>query len=128
MTRVVNLGRSPRLERFRAEPSKQAKHHEQARPARARKLQQPSMQRPGQPQTNAPPAIGSIPQDAHGRAEIDLIRKPSKLAGPDDSWRDIALSPSSSDPKTACCHSVSASSRPVSSTGPSRRRPRSGRR
>src|SRR3954452_25382883 len=58
-------------------------HHEQARPARARKLQQPSMQRPRQPQTNAPPAMARYRRTRTVERKIDLIRKPRKLAGPE---------------------------------------------
>ena len=49
---INRRNRKPRPRVQRTQTSLQ--HHEQARPARARKLQQPSMQRPGQPQTNAP--------------------------------------------------------------------------
>src|SRR6476659_6350621 len=58
-------------------------HHEQARPARARKLQQGRVQRPRQPQPNAPPAIARHRWPRPVERKIDLVRKPRQLAGPE---------------------------------------------
>ena len=48
--------------------------HHAGSPARARKLQQPSMQRPGQPQTNAPTAMARYRRTRTVERKIDLIR------------------------------------------------------
>src|SRR4051812_34493852 len=58
-------------------------HHEQARPARARKLQQPSMQRPGQPQATAPATMARDRRTRTVERKINLVRKPGQPAGPE---------------------------------------------
>src|SRR6476659_9122730 len=79
---------SPRQQR--AQTSLQ--NHEQARSARARKLQQGTVQRRGQPQTNAAPAIARHRRTRTVERKIKLVGNPRQLPGPERQLaRDRAL-------------------------------------
>ena len=98
---------SPAPSRVSSARKPSLQHHEQARPARARKLQQPSVQRPRQPQTNAPPAIARHRRSRTVDRKIELIRKPSQRAGPERQLarnRALRIAPPTPEPRaaTAC--------------------------
>ena len=85
-----NVGARTKPRQQRAQTSLQ--HHEQARPARPRKLQQGSVQRRGQPQPNAAPAIARHRRTRPVERKIELIGKPRQLPGPErELARDRAL-------------------------------------
>src|SRR5262249_9416108 len=86
--RDVSPSSKTRQQRYK--PSLQ--YHEQARSARPRKRQKPTMQRPRQLKTHAPPAIAQHRRTAMVERKLNLIRNPAKPLTPERQLpRDRAL-------------------------------------
>src|SRR5262249_40007471 len=75
-----NAAAPPQPAQKRRKPSLQ--HHEQARPARTRKLQQLAVQLPCKPQQNPPPAVARNRRPRLVDRQLDLLREPTPTLAP----------------------------------------------